>query len=548
MNTPTTMAAEEIADAELVARSLAGERDAFGQIVTRHQTLICSLAYNATGNLTQSEDLAQETFLAAWRELRQLREPEKLRAWLCGIARNTIHNRFRSLKREPVHGASGLEAAAEVPASEPLPSDLAVTHEREALLWRSLERIPEAYREPLILFYRQHKSVERVAADLGLSEEVVRQRLSRGRKLLQEQVERFVEGMLARTTPGVVFTTTVIGSLPLLASAGIASATSAGGMVAKTGLAAVGMKLLMAFNVVLGPLLGVVAGVVSIFASYKTVRTPRERASLKRYHKLLLLGFCVSMLVTVGLAVMAKGDPKLRPMVPVLSVGFTLTYAAFVAILAFRMKRGLKRMRLEGLQTHPDLLKNAADDPCGKFVEFRSKWVFLGLPLVHVRLGTPIDEKVKPAVGWIAVGDYAFGAIALGGLAVGGLSVGGLAAGLAAIGGVGVGGFAAGGIAVGALADGGVALGYVATGANAFGWLAAQGVYAVAHHFALGKHAVALHANDALAKAWFASHEWFDFRAGGGKAIVSLVWLPAVLPLVRYWRVWLPKRRRRTSS
>ena len=116
MNNITTMAAEETADAELVARTMAGDRDAFGQIVARHQTLICSLAYNATGSLTQSEDLAQETFLAAWRELRQLREPAKLRAWLCGIARNTIHNRCRRLKREPVHGAAELDAAAEVPA------------------------------------------------------------------------------------------------------------------------------------------------------------------------------------------------------------------------------------------------------------------------------------------------------------------------------------------------------------------------------------------------------------------------------------------------
>ena len=70
-----TMPVEETADAELVARSAEGDREAFGQIVTRYQTLICSVAYNATGQIAQSEDLAQETFLTAWRELRQLREP-----------------------------------------------------------------------------------------------------------------------------------------------------------------------------------------------------------------------------------------------------------------------------------------------------------------------------------------------------------------------------------------------------------------------------------------------------------------------------------------
>ena len=67
-------------DSELVTRSLAGNRDAFGRIVARYQSLLCSLAYSATGSLSQSEDLAQETFVAAWKQLADLREPEKLRS------------------------------------------------------------------------------------------------------------------------------------------------------------------------------------------------------------------------------------------------------------------------------------------------------------------------------------------------------------------------------------------------------------------------------------------------------------------------------------
>ncbi|HZQ47312.1 MAG TPA: sigma factor, partial [Verrucomicrobiae bacterium] len=82
------MAATEYSDAELVARSLAGDRDAFGRIVARYQNLICSLAYSAMGSLGQSEDLSQETFITAWTNLSHLAEPAKLRSWLCGIARN----------------------------------------------------------------------------------------------------------------------------------------------------------------------------------------------------------------------------------------------------------------------------------------------------------------------------------------------------------------------------------------------------------------------------------------------------------------------------
>ena len=69
----------DFSDADLVAQSLAGRREAFGGIVARYQSLICSLNYSATGNLSQSEDLAQDTFITAWKELSKLSEPAKLR-------------------------------------------------------------------------------------------------------------------------------------------------------------------------------------------------------------------------------------------------------------------------------------------------------------------------------------------------------------------------------------------------------------------------------------------------------------------------------------
>jgi Sigma-70 region 2 len=91
-----------ISDADLVQSSLTGNSGAFSEIVVRYQTLICSLAYNATGSLSRCEDLAQEVFLTAWKELRQLREQSKLRSWLCGIARRLTANTRRREGREPV--------------------------------------------------------------------------------------------------------------------------------------------------------------------------------------------------------------------------------------------------------------------------------------------------------------------------------------------------------------------------------------------------------------------------------------------------------------
>src|SRR3974390_2541319 len=117
----------ELSDAELVAESLGGDRDAFGQIVERYQTLIASLVYCATGNVTQSEDLAQETFVTAWKQLAELREPTKLRPWLCSIARFLISKEFRRQGREPIHQAESLDALDDWMSPEPLPPDHAVS-------------------------------------------------------------------------------------------------------------------------------------------------------------------------------------------------------------------------------------------------------------------------------------------------------------------------------------------------------------------------------------------------------------------------------------
>src|ERR1017187_3900169 len=91
----------ELSDAELVAATLDGNQDAFRKIVERYQILISSLAYCATGNVGLSEDLAQETFVTGWKELADLREPTKLRSWLCSIARFLASKEFRRQSREP---------------------------------------------------------------------------------------------------------------------------------------------------------------------------------------------------------------------------------------------------------------------------------------------------------------------------------------------------------------------------------------------------------------------------------------------------------------
>ena len=104
-----------------IVQSQQGDPSAFEALIREHQRMIHSLCYRMSGSLADAEDLAQETFLEAWKHLGALREPERLRSWLCGIARNRIHQLLRSQGREPTHQAEPLESLATSPSPEPPP-------------------------------------------------------------------------------------------------------------------------------------------------------------------------------------------------------------------------------------------------------------------------------------------------------------------------------------------------------------------------------------------------------------------------------------------
>lgn len=251
------MLTPNLADPDLVARSIEGDRAAFRQIVERYQTLIASIAYSAIGNLSRSEDVAQETFITAWAQLRSLREPAKLRGWLCGIVRHQVRRDWRVGQREPLRDALPVEHAHALPARDATPAEHAVMRDDESLLWRSLGKIPPLYREPMILFYREHRSIERVAVALNLSEDAVKQRLSRGRKLLEEHVRTFVEETLQRSGPGHTFSGVVVSALPMAGAPAVSTVAAGWGA---NGTAAAKSGIFTNLIVPLAPFLGIAAG------------------------------------------------------------------------------------------------------------------------------------------------------------------------------------------------------------------------------------------------------------------------------------------------
>src|SRR5262245_44499033 len=143
-------------DADLVEAARAGDASAFNELVERYQTVVCSLAYALTGDLLRSEDVAQDVFVRAWKQLPRLRDSERLRQWLYAITRNVSRNWPRSRSKEVALDPRSW-VGEEVASSEPSPLDHIIHREDEILVSRALERLPEAYRLPLILFYREQQ-------------------------------------------------------------------------------------------------------------------------------------------------------------------------------------------------------------------------------------------------------------------------------------------------------------------------------------------------------------------------------------------------------
>ncbi len=115
---------ENATDSDLWTLVRQGSAEAFEVLLRRYQSLVCAVAYSACGELSQSEDVAQETFWAAWRGRESLDQPDRLGSWLCGIARNLGKNARRRASR-PVESAASLDDVAERSTDAPGPAEQA---------------------------------------------------------------------------------------------------------------------------------------------------------------------------------------------------------------------------------------------------------------------------------------------------------------------------------------------------------------------------------------------------------------------------------------
>jgi RNA polymerase sigma-70 factor, ECF subfamily len=184
-------AADDRAD---VDRVLAGDLSAYEGIVRRWQGPLVTLAYRFCRDRGRAEDLAQEAFVRAYRNLRQWRREAAFSTWLFALATNLYRSEIRripppALPLDLIVNTSGAAVDGHDPDATRRARDIR----------RAIDTLPPKYREALVLFYFQGKDVAAAAAILGVPEGTVKARLSRARALLRRKlpviasVPRFTE-------------------------------------------------------------------------------------------------------------------------------------------------------------------------------------------------------------------------------------------------------------------------------------------------------------------------------------------------------------------
>jgi|JI10StandDraft_1071094.scaffolds.fasta_scaffold00739_4 RNA polymerase sigma factor (sigma-70 family) len=199
---------QAITDDELVAASRRGERAAFGALIERHLDAVWAVSFSRTRDRALSDDVAQDTFVAAWAQLDRLRETSRLRAWLCGIARNLATKARRRAGRERPDDQLALVDGAGSPY------DALARVQTDRVVERALAELPATYREALVLYYQHERSIRDVASALAISEDAAMQRLTRGRRLLAAHVVGEIDGALAARRPRKAAVAAVLAVLP----------------------------------------------------------------------------------------------------------------------------------------------------------------------------------------------------------------------------------------------------------------------------------------------------------------------------------------------
>jgi RNA polymerase sigma-70 factor (ECF subfamily) len=185
---------ENFSDNELIKSVLDGEIDLFGELIDRYEKLVFSFLLTRLKNLQEVEDIAQETFVKAFRHLKSFDCDKKFTAWLLTIARNILIDHVRKSARS----FASTDLVAEVLQKEEdkgqtNPQALALKKESFTKVVEMINELPEEVREPFVLRIVNEISYQEISEILDLPLQTVKNRIFKARTLLREKRDKYEE-------------------------------------------------------------------------------------------------------------------------------------------------------------------------------------------------------------------------------------------------------------------------------------------------------------------------------------------------------------------
>lgn len=191
----------EDSDLLLVQRSVAGDQRAYGLLVLKYQRRIQRLIGRMVRDADLVEDIAQETFIRAYRALHQFRGDAQFYTWLYRIAVNTAKKSLMELKRNPTVSESFLASDDEdetswrknEPSSEETPESVLAAKEIAAVVNAAMDELPDDLKQAVVLREIEGLSYEEIAAAMDCPIGTVRSRIFRARESISSKVKPLLE-------------------------------------------------------------------------------------------------------------------------------------------------------------------------------------------------------------------------------------------------------------------------------------------------------------------------------------------------------------------
>ena len=183
-------------DNELAKRVLMGETQVFRLLIERHQRYIFNLCYRMLQRSEEADDATQNTFLKAYRSIKQFRGDARLKTWLSRIARNECLNRLRDEKIISPDEQPTTDCGFELADSAPSPLGLIEQQETQSIVHAAIDELPHPYRLAVTLFHLDGLSYEEISRMMEIPMGTVKTHIFRARILLKSKLQAYVEGKM----------------------------------------------------------------------------------------------------------------------------------------------------------------------------------------------------------------------------------------------------------------------------------------------------------------------------------------------------------------